>query len=721
MKKRIPLFLIPVLAIACITTLAITDEGQWTPDVLDRLNLRRAGLRIPTSRVFNPGGAGLHEAVLLLGGGTGEFVSSDGLIMTNHHVAFGAVARIATAENDYITDGYYARTPADEIQARGYSARLLQLYEDVTPRVLAGVGDGMTWEERQDAISANARAITQEARAAHPDLDVSISSFSYGNAYKLIGFSIIRDIRIVYVPPFAVGNYGSETDNWMFPRHTGDFSFLRAYVAPDGSPAPYAEENVPYHPRSWLEVAGQAPAEGDFAFLLGYPGTTMRYRDSSFVEYEARSRLPYEIMIRGERIEVMTRAGEGDRAVQIRYAETIKGIANGYKNYQGKVVGFARQDLLNTKRSEEAAWTAWYRVRPELRSRYDGVLEELQEIYAGMERDTPFERTVSELMYSPLQSYAADLYEYCVQMQLPEAERAADFRGDRLARTRNTLLAGPRSFYAPVDEELYTRAAVRALGLPAGRRITPFTEITAGQEITGYGPALQRVARDAHITSPLLDEQGRAELLEADPATAVRRGGLFMAVAADIREERMAIAERQRERNARLARLQQLYAEGIMAYCESQGEMLYPDANRSLRFSYGYVRGYDPRDAVHIRPFTYLTGVLEKETGEGEFVVPDRLRQAWREHDFGPFADASGDVPVNLLTNCDTTGGNSGSPLMNARGELIGINFDRVWEATVNDYNFDPDFGRNISVHMNYLLFICRTFGADRVLRELGF
>jgi hypothetical protein len=194
-----------------------------------------------------------------------------------------------------------------------------------------------------------------------------------------------------------------------------------------------------------------------------------------------------------------------------------------------------------------------------------------------------------------------------------------------------------------------------------------------------------------------------------------------MAVAADIRSERISIAERQEARASRLARLRQLYAEGIMAWRESQGEMLYPDANRSLRFSYGYVRGYDPRDAVRIKPWTYLTGVMEKETGEGEFIVPDRLREAWSEHDFGPFADATGDVPVCLLTNCDTTGGNSGSPLMNARGELIGINFDRVWEATVNDYNFDPEFGRNISVHMHYILFTCRTFGAERVLSELGF
>jgi len=721
MRRRFPPFVIAALVISLTAGLALTDEGQWTPDSLEKLNLRRAGLRIPTARVFNPGGEGIHEAVLLLGGGTGEFVSADGLIMTNHHVAFGAVARISTAEQDYITDGYYARSPAEEIQARGYTARMVQLYEDVTGRVLEGVGGTMSEAERQETIRANAQDVLAQAREAHPDLQLSISEFSYGNAFKMVGYSIIRDIRIVYVPPFAVGNYGSETDNWMFPRHTGDFSFLRAYVAPDGSPAAYAEENVPYHPRSWLEVAAEAPAEGDFAFLMGFPGTTMRYRNSYYVEYEARSRLPYEITIRGERIEVMEQAGEGDRAIQIRYAETIKGIANGYKNYQGKVVGFARQDLVRVKRAEEEAWTEWYRARPELRARYDGVLDELEEIYAGIERDAPFERTVRELMYSPLQAYAADLYEYCVQMQAPEAERPVAYRGERLERVRSELLAGPRSFYAPVDEELYTRAAVRALNLPASEQITTFAEIVRGQEITGYGPALQRVVRDAHLTSPLLDERSRTELIEADPSTAVRRGGLFMAVAADVRPARLTIAARQNERNGRLARLRRLYAEGILAYRESRGETLYPDANRSLRFSYGYVRGYDPRDAVRIRPFTHLAGVMEKETGEGEFVVPDALKQAWLERDFGPFADDSGDVPVCLLTNCDTTGGNSGSPLMNARGELIGINFDRVWEATVNDYNFDPEFGRNISVHMHYILFVCRTFGADRVLAELGF
>jgi len=721
MRKRLSPFVIATLLLGLTAGLALTDEGQWTPDMIGELNLRRAGLRIPTSQVFNPGGPGIHEAVLLLGGGTGEFVSSDGLIMTNHHVAFGAVASIATTENDYIADGYYAASQAEEIQARGYTARMVQLYEDVTEQVLDGVKDGMSWQERQEKITANARSITGQARLAHPDLQLSVSSLSYGNAFKLVGYSIIRDIRIVYVPPFAVGNYGSETDNWMFPRHTGDFSFLRAYVAPDGSPAPYAEENVPYHPRTWLEVAETAPAEEDFVFLMGFPGTTMRYRDSYYVEYEEQSRLPYEIMIRGERIAVMEEAGEGDRAIQIRYSQTIKGIANGYKNYQGKVLGLARQDLVRVKRAEETAWMEWCRTRPELRDRYDGVLAELEEIYAGIERDAPYERTVAELTYSPLQDFAVDFYEYLVQMQAPEDKRSAAYRGDRLERTREQLLAGPRSFYAPVDEELYTRATVRALSLPADQQITPFADIVRGQEITGYAPALQRVVRDAHLSSPLLDERSRADLLATDPETAVRRGGLFLAVAADIRSELVTIAASQRARSDRLNRLRQLYAEGIMAYRASQGERLYPDANRSLRFSYGYVRGYEPRDAVQIRPWTHLTGVIEKETGEGEFIVPDELKEAWRERDFGPFADSSGDVPVCLLTNCDTTGGNSGSPLMNARGELIGINFDRVWEATVNDYNFDPAFGRNISVHMHYILFICRTFGADRVLAELGF
>jgi len=721
MAKRISATLVALAAIGISTHLSFTDEGQWTPDQIERLNLRRAGLRIPVSQVFNPGGPGIHEATLRLGGGTGEFVSPDGLIMTNHHVAFGAVARIATAEHDYITDGYLARTQDEEIQARGYTARMVQLYEDVTARVLRNADPGMSYEDRRDAIRSATDAILEEARSEHPDLEISVSSFSYDNAFKLIGFQTIQDIRIVYVPPFAVGNFGADTDNWMFPRHTGDFSFLRAYVAPDGSPAPFSGENVPYRPRSWLKVASRPPEEGDFVFMLGFPGTTMRYRDSHYVAYERGSRLPYEIMIRGERIDVMNRASEGDRSLQIRYAETVKSLANVHKNYQGKVVGMDRVSLIEQKREEESAWVRWFSSRPELRERYGGVLESLEDIYDGMRQDDPIIRTTGELLYSPLQSYALDLYEYLLQMALPERRRGAGYRGAEAEERKAELLEGPESFHLPVDRELYLQAAVRALELPAGQKIAAFQRIVEGQELQGYAPALLRALNDAYSSTPLLSPDSRREFLDLSAEEALRRGGLFMQVAADLHAGRSAARSRQQARDRSLERLRQLYSEGMMEFRREQGEMLYPDANRTLRFSYGYVRGYEPKDAVYIKPLTHLKGVMEKETGEGEFIVPEILKRAWDNRSFGKWADGTGDVPVNLLTNCDTTGGSSGSPVMNDTGELIGINFDRVWEATVNDYNFDPHFGRNISVHMHYILFICEVFGATNVLAELGF
>ncbi len=724
MRKQLTVLTAALLLAVSGAHFVLTDEGQWTPDMIHRLDLPAAGLQIPVEQVFNPGGPGIHEAVILLGGGTAEFVSADGLIMTNHHVAFGAVARIATAENDYITDGYYAETPAMEIPARGYTARLVQLYRDVTAEALQGVDPDLDWSSRQERIGRNIERIEEQARQDHPDLQTSVATYSYGNTFKLIGFSVIPDIRIVYVPPFAVGNYGSETDNWMFPRHTGDFSFLRAYVAPDGSPAPYSEENVPYHPRSWLKTAPQGPQEGDFAFLLGFPGTTMRYRDSHYVTYEYESRLPYEIMIRGERIDVMTRMSQGDRALQIRFAETIKGIANGYKNYQGKVEGMARVDLPALKQAEEADWMRWYAERPELKRRYDGVLPTLQRIFARARENDPLSRTIGELAYSDVQRLAGQIYEYLVQMELPEAERGRAYQGTNAERTRARLVEGPGDLFLPVDRELYTRAAVRALELPTAERLETFAALVRGPgsaEPAAPAAAIETAVARAYDSDPVLQADGRERLLGMSLTEALRQGSLFLQVAAEVQDDAARLDERASTRNAELNRLWQRYAEGIMAFRESQGETLYPDANRTLRFSYGYVRGYDPRDAVHIRPFTHLTGVMEKETGEGEFIVPDLLKQTWRAKAFGPFQDASGDVPVNFLTTCDTTGGNSGSPVMNARGELIGINFDRVWEATVNDYNFDPAFGRNISVDMRYILFVCATFGADRVVRELGY
>lgn len=721
MIKRICVTLAALIATGSFAHFALTDEGQWTPDQIASLNLRRAGLRIPVKEIFNPGGPGIHEATVRLGGGTGEFVSPDGLIMTNHHVAFGAVAQIATVENDYITDGYLATSREQEIQARGYSASMLQMYEDITERVLNGVQSGATYDERQNAIQRAITRIVDEARREHSDLQISVSSFSYGNSFKLMGFKTIRDIRIVYVPPFAVGNFGADTDNWMFPRHTGDFSFLRAYVAPDGSPAAYSQNNVPYHPRSWLKIARNSPEEGDFVFVMGFPGTTMRYRDSHYVSYERQSRLPYEIMIRGERIDVMRRAAEGDRNLQIRFAQTVKSLANVHKNYMGKVTGMDRAELIRVKQEEEAAWQKWFNSDPALKERYRGVLTALEIIYSEMRQVDPFIRVSSELLYSPLQRFASELYEYLIQMESAESDRGSNYRGEAAEERKAALMEGPGSFHMPVDRELYLQAAVRSLDLPAGEKISTLNVIVEGQELFGYAPALLSAISDAYATSPLFSPDGLADLLEMGADEAVRRGGLFMQIAADIRERRQVVQFRQNQLSSELQRLRQLYSEGIMAFRREQGEMLYPDANRSLRFSYGNVMGYEPKDAVYIQPLTHLKGVMEKETGEGEFIIPEILKRAWQQRNFGRWTDESGDVPVNLLTNCDTTGGSSGSPVMNARGELIGINFDRVWEATVNDYNFDPVFGRNISVHMHYILFICETFGATGVLAELGF
>ncbi|HYJ46231.1 MAG TPA: S46 family peptidase, partial [Pyrinomonadaceae bacterium] len=620
-------------------------------------------------------------------------------------------------ENNYGEKGFMAKTRAEELPAKGYNVTITQDLKDVTGEILAGVTDTMSAPERNRAISVKIQAMEAAGENEAEGTSIRVIAMNDGMSYYRFTYLTLPDVRIVYAPPKNIGFYGGDPDNFEWPRHCGDFTFMRAYVGPNGKPAEYSASNVPYKPKKFLPISMGGVKEGDLTLVMGYPGSTRRYRESYSVAYNQDTAIPFLIDTLNYQIETLQNAGKNDPAARVKLQSTIFGLSNDLKNYEGSVIAMRRAGIVEKKRAEEAAFTTWVNADAARKAKYGEVLPALakayQELTATAQRDLLLQQLIGA---SDLLAIASFAQRVAAEKEKPEAERNPALGAAGIQRVRAQLAGVLAERNATSERELLAYLLRKAAELPAGQKID-FIEKRFGNL---QGDARRRAEED--FARSVVDSQkystaaGLSGLLDLTSAQLRDLHEPLVDITMEIGPEVRRISTRQAEFNATVARWRPLLVQGMS---EMKGSKPYPDANRTLRFTYGEVKGYVPRDAAIYLPFTSLSGVIEKDTGREPFDAPEKLKQLYRAKDFGPYG-VNGDVPVDFLTTTDIIGGNSGSPVLNGRGEQVGIVFDGNYEGLGNDFFYNEEKGRTIAVDIRYVLFLADKFGgAGYLLKEL--
>jgi hypothetical protein len=693
------------------------DEGMYPMSELENLDLEAAGLEIDPASIYNPEELSLVDGICKIGGCTGSFVSEQGLMLTNHHCAFRAIRDASTTSHDYLAEGFSAVTMADEVPAIGYTVRITESYQDVTTEVLAAIKDGMAPAERTKAIEKVMKEISLHHEGINPGKRAEVNEMFLGKNYVLFLYTYLKDVRLVYAPPQGVGNFGGEADNWMWPRHSGDFSFMRAYVGPDGEPAEYSENNVPYKPAKVLEVSRDGVQDGDFVFIFGYPGTTYRHRSSHFLSHLTELYMPMVVDWYGWQIKNLEALAKGDRERELRLAARVKGLQNTYKNFRGKLQGVARLGLLAQKQAEERRLQDFIEADPNLDAKYGKVLEGLDAYYKERSVSTHYDLWLRYMLHSPdIMDAALTVWENGQERTKPEADRESAYMARNIDQTLKGLKVSVENFDTDADLHIMANLLLRAGDIKQAAALKPLVGLTGA---AGVGAA-EKFLKDIFAGSRLMDETFIMAAMEMTPQQISDLDDPFLNLAAEFYDAWTELREESRSRKGTLDQLQaefldvkQLFLEGVFV----------PDANGTLRFTFGRIEGYAPRDAVWMTPLTTVHGILEKNTGQARFNMPQRMLDLINSKDFGPLeSKALGGVPVNMLYSTDTTGGNSGSPVLNAQGQIVGLNFDRAWEATINDFAWDHSYSRSIGVDIRYVLWVTWKYGgASRLLDEMNF
>ncbi|MGB8657266.1 MAG: S46 family peptidase [Candidatus Zixiibacteriota bacterium] len=698
------------------------DEGMWLLDSIDQLpidSLKAWGLKLNPAEIYNPKGAGIADAVAKVNGSSGSFVSSQGLIITNHHVAFSAVQRQSTLEHNYLQEGFFAPTREEELPAIGYYVDVTQAFEDVTSRVLGALEGRMSDLERNQAMEKISKKIIREAERKR-DVKCELVSTYGGNKYYLYTYFRIRDVRLVYAPPRSIGDYGGEIDNWMWPRHAGDFSFLRAYVAPNGKSAQYSKKNVPYKSRTYLKISSAGIKEGDFVMVMGFPRITRRYESSFSVDKTVKHDYPLEIQTRRELISILEEASAADSSVAIKLSSRIKGLNNYFKKYQGVLEGFKRARILENKMQQERALSEFLSGNPKLEKRYGDVLTGLDSLFNAYLKfqDKSF---VLSWMSSECNflSFASTLYKWSLEREKKDENRELGYQDRDTADTRRWLQDAQISLVPSVDKQILIYFLKKATQLPSNQKIVAVETVLKGTEGRSADKILAGFTDDLYQKTKLGSKEERLKMFGMSRRELEKDGDSFIVFAKQLEAEREDLRNKDKEFSGALTRLEPKLIE---AYAAWRGKDLYPDANGTIRFNYGKVRGYVPRDAVTYKYVTTLSGVLEKNTGEEPFDAPQEIKNVYLTKDFGKYLDIQiGDVPVDFLSTNDITNGNSGSPVMNGRGELVGLAFDGNYESVSSDYLFEPELTRSLNVDIRYVLFLLdKVYHADSLLKELS-
>ena len=694
-----------IFAILALTMLALpsyADEGMWIPMLLQRNEaaMQRAGMHISARDIYDINHASLKDAILLFGGGcTGEFVSEQGLVLTNHHCGYSYIVRHSSVEHDYLTNGFWAMSRDQEIPCPGLSVTRLVRMEDVTKQVLEGVTDETSEPDREKIVKKNIELVTAKAvEGTH--YKAIVKPFYYGNQYFMYVNEVFTDVRLVGAPPSNIGKFGGDTDNWMWPRHTGDFSMFRVYVDREGKPADFSENNVPYTPIKHLQISLKGIDEGDFTFVFGYPGTTRRYVTHDAVDLAANVENPVRIALRDIRLAHYNAAMQQSPAQRLKYASRVASIANGWKKWQGESLGIERLHGVEQKMAQEEQFRRWAQNKPQ----YRDVLDRLEENYSKLrEVETEWTYFNEAVMASDFMNRAAALW----RISNAKDEAAAQQMAGSLLASSVTYFED-FDLHSPVDEAIF----LETFNYMWERGFAPFLSAQDASAVEGM---LEKTYAKSALNNPKKLEKllttKPSKLRDAvakDPATQ-----LFLSAYNFCYNDKK--RQQYNEADDNIQRLMRTYIKGMMEqYPDSN---FFPDANLTLRVAYGHVEGFKPKDATYYTAYSTIDGIMEKENPDVyDYRVEPRLKELWQRKDYGQYANKKGELPVAFIATNHTTGGNSGSPVLNADGQLIGINFDRCWEGTMSDLLFDPNYCRNISLDIRYCLFIIDKFAGARHL-----
>jgi hypothetical protein len=699
--------------------LHLPEEGMFPLSEIHQLDLKKAGLKIDQNEVYNPNGISLVDALVNVGGCTGSFVSNEGLIITNHHCAFSAVQLASTPENDYLNNGFVAKSNQEELEGKGLTCRITDSYEDVSDRVLGATAQVDDPAARLQIINNAMKNIALEAEKKDPTIKAEVSEMFIGKSYVLFKYKTILDVRIVYVPNRKIGEYGGETDNWVWPRHTGDYSFMRAYVAKDGSPAKYVKDNVPYQPKKFLKVNPKGTNEEDFVFILGYPGKTFRHRPAQFIDYQQKYLLPYVSELYDFQNSTMENIGKRDKTTELKLATRIKKNANVMKNYRGKLKGIKGIDLVARKQQEDAALAQFINGNVEVKAKYGTLMNDLDLLYQQINGDALRDLWFTQIYTSTsLIAVAKQLntFKTAIENQ-PGAQKEAFFSAN-VAQVKQNLSVIYEGYDIDVDRKIFKRMLSDATAFNSAQRVTVVNKITS--KGTNNEALIDDFINDTFGLSKLKDKNYVLNSLLQSYKYLGNYNDVLLVFESDIAKQ---IAEIKPEKDRRDGILNKLMGDYVNVKEKFLKKGFIPDANSTLRLTYGYVRGYSPADASYMAPYTSIGGIIQKGAlGNPDFAYPSIIKTLWDAKDFGSFAKKElNDVPVAFLYNMDTTGGNSGSPILNANGELIGVNFDRAYEATINDYAWNESYSRSIGVDIRYVLWVASKIDhADALLREMG-
>ncbi len=677
-----------------------SEEGMFPLSYLANLDLKKAGLKISASDIFNPQGNSLSDAIVKINGCTGSFISSEGLILTNHHCAFSAISGNSTPERNYLEAGYIASNKNLELPAEGYQCKITENYEDVTSIILQTASIYSNPSDRSSAIFHKMAEIADSVTANSKGIVAEVSEMFSGRSYILFKYRIINDVRLVYAPPRAIGEFGGESDNWVWPRHTGDFSLMRAYISPDGESSAYNPDNVPFSPKVFLEINQSGTEEGDLVFLLGYPGRTYRHQPSQFLELQAMYQLPYISSLYSHLIRELESLSAEDENLKLRFSDKIKGLANTSKNYSGKIKGINRLNLVEKKKLEEKEIEIFCNSNDELKNKYRNLFSQIDSAYKPLfENSRQYFWLTQFFRNSDLAYLSEELIKICLDAK-PLTDSAIYVNKTKLKKISKEI-------YMPFEISFMNKMIEDA------RLFSDSISIDAVAFLDSSSLSLSFLAENSII----LDTTRYDFLIGHTKPELKKCGDPFLDFIFRLRKQLDIINADRKFALGDIAKLNAAYSEAKELYF---GNTFTPDANGTFRFTYGSIKGYNPADAVYYSPFTSIQGILEKSASTGDYYLPDSIKTIISKQIYAPDNEKTENV-VAMLYNTDTSGGNSGSPVLDAEGKLVGLNFDRAYEATINDFAWNESYSRSIGVDIRYILWVMKNIGnAENLIKEMN-